>query len=99
MAEKLRSNYLGNGKRYNGAHGTDVAVSRGPAGEWMYDFEPMRRAAERYPGHYVRFWCQRNSICIAGIGEGPVIDLELGANGYLTKPVEIWYSSETVAGD
>lgn len=96
MAQHVSSNYLGNGKRYDGADGTQVAVSRGPAGEFMYDYETIRAEADRLGGT-VRFWCPLNNVAIAGVvadGAGPVIDIELGREGFLTRGVRIWYRPE-----
>lgn len=99
MEQKLQSNYLGNGKKYDGANGTDVVVSRGRAGEWMYDFEPMRCEAEKqqaaHPGAWVTFFCPLNGVTVAGFtgaDGGPRIDLEMSPDAYLTKPVRIWYA-------
>jgi hypothetical protein len=91
----MSSNYLGRGKRYDGGAGIDVAVSRGPAGDWMYDFEPMRREAERqrekHSGATIRFVCPLNNVTVAGFEGtgGPLIYLQLGSRGFLTKPIRI----------
>lgn len=99
---KVISNYLGSGRRYDGAKGADVAVSRGPAGEFMYDYPPMRDHAAKVqrdqPRSAVRYACPLNSITVAGFvppeHDGSVIAFELNAGGYLTKPVVIWNAEE-----
>lgn len=66
----------------------DLAMSRGAAGVFAYDFEPMRHEAEKHLGCTVHFWCPINAICIAGFVSdgGPIVDLTIGLGGFLTKP-------------
>lgn len=74
----------------------DKAVSRGPAGAFMYSFEPIRQKASeiqtKHPHAIVRFWCQLNNCCVAGFiphDNNEEIDLVLGLGGFLTKPVRM----------
>lgn len=95
---KITSNYLGAGKSYDGANGTDVAVSRGPAGEFMYDYLAMREHGASVhrdePRSAVRYICRLNNVAIAGFvppqHDGSVIEFELRPGGFLTRPVRIW---------
>ena len=96
----ITSNYLGNGKRLDdpAGKGKDVAVSFGPLGAYMYDFEPMRYEAARIqrdePRSAVRFVCPINNVILAGFPsadpDGSVIEVEMGNAGMLTKPTRIW---------
>lgn len=96
----IESNYLGNGKGYDGANGRDVAVSRGPAGEFMYDYVTIRdhvAAVQRdEPRSAIRYVCPLNQQTIAGFvpkePDGSVIEFEMGAGGFLTKGRRIWHA-------
>jgi len=100
----IKSNYLGNGKRLDDpkGKGVDVTVSRGPHGEFMYDFEPMRREADRIqalqPRSVVHAICPIHDVAIAGFTstdpDGSVIEIVPSPAGFLTKPTRIWYQEE-----
>jgi hypothetical protein len=75
---------------------SDRAVSRGPAGDFAYDFGPMRDHAAKVhrtaPRSAVRYICPRNNVAIAGMWppdpDGTVIEFEIGS-GFLNRPWQL----------